>query len=237
MTAHSDFQLFGLTHLASIGIILGLAFAFVAVARSQRFQGWGQWIRFLLVFILLGNELIGQIVAIRKGLWSYEWGLPLQICDLAIFTAAYSLFWHRQLIWELTYFWGLAGTLQAILTPDLQVTFPDPTYIKFFTTHGSILISVIFLAAGCGRPIYSVSIKRVFWATNIYALLIGFFNWILQTNYGYLCEKPEQTSLLTYLGPWPFYLLTLEGVLFVSLWVYYAPYYVINKWKSKRRDL
>src|SRR5438132_907921 len=45
--------------------------------------------------------------------------LPLQLCDVAIFVAAAALWSRNQLLVEITYFWGLAGTLQALLTPDL----------------------------------------------------------------------------------------------------------------------
>jgi uncharacterized membrane protein YwaF len=43
------------------------------------------------------------------------------------------------------------------------------------------------------------------------ATVLG-LNALLGTNYGYLCAKPENPSLLDHLGPWPWYLLSLEGL-------------------------
>ena len=82
---------------------------------------------------MLANELIFIVGAVAKGFWEYTWGLPLHICDLAILAVAFSLFKHQQFIWELAYFWGLGGTLQAVLTPELTVTFPDSASLSPIT--------------------------------------------------------------------------------------------------------
>lgn len=49
-------------------------------------------------------------------------------------------------------------------------------------------------------------------ALNCYALVVGAVNANWGWNYGYLCRKPSGPSLLDYLGPWPWYLLSLELV-------------------------
>lgn len=94
------------------------------------------------------------------------------------------------------------------------------------------MIAVIFLAAGCGRPIRHRSVWRVFGITNIYAALAGILNWMTGANYLYLCQKPAHPSILDHLGPWPLYLLGLEGVLIISLYFYYLPFFVMAKLKK-----
>ena len=182
-----------------------------------------------MAIFLLSNEIIWLIAAVNLKLWSLKWGLPLQICDLVIFASAYSLMRHRQWVWELAYFWGLGGTLQAVLTPDMSFTFSHYYFFKFFITHGGVVIAVIFLAAGCGRPIYHCSIWRVFGITNIYAALMGIFNWMTGANYLYLCGKPRHPSILDHLGHWPWYILGLEAVLIISLFVYYLPFFIVER--------
>ncbi len=229
MPATDNFETFGSVHLATLAVIFSVALFYVFVARHPRFQTWIKPMSVVLAFVLLTNEFIYVGGAFAKGLWRMYWGLPLQICDLAIFAVAYSLFRHRQWVWELAYFWGLGGTLQAVLTPDLRVTFPDYIYFKFFLTHGCIIIGVIFLSAGLKKPITFRSVLRVLVITNIYAAFIGIFNWLFKTNYLYLSHKPSQPSLLDHLGPWPWYILGLEVVLVVSLIIYYLPYYFSRK--------
>src|SRR3989338_6565397 len=153
MESADRFQLFGVVHCVSIGILIALACALTGIARNKKLQGWVNPISGVLAIILLGNEIIWWIVAVNLKLWSLTWGLPLQICDLVIFASAYSLIKHRQWVWELAYFWGLGGTLQAVVTPYMSFTFPHYYFFKFFITHGGVVIAVIFLAAGCGRPI------------------------------------------------------------------------------------
>jgi len=223
------FQLFDPVHLATIAIIFLVALCYIFVARHPKFQQWIRPMSILLAVVLLGNEIIFIAGAIAKDLWHYSWGLPLQLCDLVIFTVAYSLFRHKQWVWELTYFWGLGGTLQAVLTPDLRVTFPDYIYFKFFLTHGCILVGVIFLAIGLKRPISFQSVIRVWIITNVYTFFVGLFNWLFGTNYLYLCHKPSQPSIIDYLGPWPWYILGLEVVLIASLFFYYLPYYFFSR--------
>lgn len=229
MPETDSFQLFSFLHLFTIGIILLIALVFTVIARSARYRNWVKPMSWFLAIVLLGNELIFMTIVIKSGIWSYKWGLLLNICDLAIFAVAYSLIRHNQFIWEIAYFWGLGGTMQAVLTPDILATFPDYMYFKFFMTHGCIVIGVIFLAAGCKRPIHLSSVRRIWWTTNIYGLCILAFNGIFDTNYLYLCEKPSQGSIIDFLGPWPYYIFGLEIVLIISLFLYYLPYYISRK--------
>jgi hypothetical integral membrane protein (TIGR02206 family) len=229
-----SFLTFGSAHLVTLGLIFGTSVGLVIVARSERGRTYLAPIRYGLAAMLVGNELIYLIGLVATGRWTAAWGLPLQICDLAIFAVAFSLLKHQRFIWEIAYFWGLGGTMQALLTPDLRVTFPDYIFFKFFLTHGLIVIGIIFLAAGLGRPIFLSSLKRVFIATNVYAAFIGVVNWLMGTNYLYLCRKPSQPSIIDVMGPWPVYLLGLEAALVVSLFVYYMPYCLAKKARGIR---
>ena len=228
-SAGKNFKLFDPVHLTTIAVILLVALFYVFVARHPKLNRWVKPLSVLLAVVLLGNEIIFIGGAMVKGLWGYTWGLPLQLCDLAIFAVAYSLFRHKQWVWELAYFWGLGGTLQAVLTPDLRVAFPEYIYFKFFLTHGCILAGVIFLSAGLKRPITFHSVVRVWVTTNLYTAFVALFNWLFNTNYLYLCRKPSQPSILDYFGPWPWYILGLEVLLIASLFIYYLPYCLASR--------
>ena len=79
--------------------------------------------------------------------------LPFHLCDIAAFLAGFALLTPRPLVRELCYCWGLAGTLQALLTPNLPHLFPHPIFFSFFIHHGIIVITAAFLTLAEGwRP-------------------------------------------------------------------------------------
>ena len=79
--------------------------------------------------------------------------LPMHLCDWATFAVIIALIWRGPLAYELAYFWGLSGTFQAVLTPDVSEAVTDPLFVSFFVSHCGIVVSVLFLTWGLGmRP-------------------------------------------------------------------------------------
>ena len=222
------FRTFGPLHQAILAVVTLAAVLCVAVARSP----WGAPWRFamgrVLGTIVVGNELLYWV-------WQWQhhtWRWPLQICDLAVFLTGWAL-WQPQRwrVGELAYFWGLAATTQALLTPDLPDAISPYYCAKFFLTHGGIVVSVVYLAAALGwRPQAGV-VWRMLGVTNLYAAAIGIFNIIAHKNYLYLCAKPQRPSILDWLGPWPWYILWLEVAAVLLFGVCAAPWW----WNRGRR--
>jgi hypothetical integral membrane protein (TIGR02206 family) len=188
-----------------------------------------RWLRRALALALLANQATGWGVAAWQGVVR----VPLQLCDLAVVLTAWALWSLRPAVSHLAYFWGLGGSLQAILTPDLAWAFPDYWWIKFFVNHCGVVWSVVFLAAtGRVRPRHR-TVWRVFALTNLYAAGVGMLNGLLGTNFGYLAHKPAQPSLLDYFGPWPYYILGMEVAAVASFYLCYAPFALARR--SARR--
>ena len=117
----------------------------------------------------------------------------------------------------------MAGTVQAILTPDLPFGFPSLLYVSFFIGHGLVIVGVIYAVVVMGLRPTLASVGRALLATLAYAALIAPLNMALGTNYLYLRHKPEGASLMDYFGPWPWYLFVLLGVGTVIFLLCYAP--------------
>jgi hypothetical integral membrane protein (TIGR02206 family) len=62
-------------------------------------------------------------------------------------------------------------------------------------------------------------------ALNILAAFDGAFNAIYQTDYMYLRAKPENSSLLNFMGPWPWYILAAEPVAIALFLLLYWPFW------------
>ena len=159
--------------------------------------------------------------------------MPLHVCDLALFACAAACLTRKQFIFEIAYFWGLAGTLHGLLTPDLDYAFPAPQYWFFFLGHGGIVGSVLFMVASMHlRPLWR-SVFRAYFAMLIYGAGAGLFNLLFDTNYGYVCENPGSGSLMDLLGPWPWYILSLAVVALVSFLILYAPWALADQRRTQ----
>ena len=70
---------------------------------------------------------------------------------------------------------------------------------------------------------------RVLALGNIYMVIIFGVNMVLGSNYLFIAHKPETPSLIDVLGPWPWYILSLEAIAIVSCLILYAPFALHDK--------
>lgn len=160
--------------------------------------------------------------------------LPLQICDLNAILCVMMLMLRSYRIYEVSYFWAMAGSTMAMLTPDLLYNFPHPVYIIFYLGHSLVVLSVLFATFAFGFQPRLRSVGVAVFATVIYALVMLVINSLLDTNYLFLSDKPAAPSLLDYLGPWPWYLLGLTGLCVVACLLCYLPFPIMRRIKSSQ---
>ena len=202
---------FSTPHLAALGALAVLAVASVWAARSRP----GRWLevftRLLALAILAG--WVGEYVADGvEGTWSAQYGLPLQLTDAVSATAILALWTRRALLVELTYFWAMTASLQAILTPDLGQSFPSVYYFTYFTYHVGAVVAACLLVFGCWLYPRRLAAWRAFAATLCFAAIAGIGDVITGGNYMYLRSKPAHNSLLSVMGPWPWYIVSAAAV-------------------------
>jgi uncharacterized membrane protein YwaF len=73
----------------------------------------------------------------------------------------------------------------------------------------------------------------MFGVTMTYAFTAALLNKLLSTNYGFLCHKPEQASLMDSLGPWPWYIGSMILLCMTLYSLLYLPFFIANKRPSK----
>ncbi len=192
-------------HVVAIGATAVLAGLAIWIARKLS----GGWVsaasRGLALAIILAYAADHAAAVVRDD-WSPERYLPFHLTDAVTIVCAIALWAPRPLLVELTYFWGLTASLQAVLTPDLDEGFPDLYFWTYFLTHSGAVVAACLLVFGRQLRPRPGAVRRAFAATAAVAAMAGIANLATGGNYMYLREKPASGSLLDLIGPWPVYI-------------------------------
>lgn len=224
------FQLFSPAHLITLAVFLLFIFLLFFFRMDLRKPGINRAARIYMFSILILSEVSLQIWLWWSGHWNYQYSLPLHLSSISLILSAILLLNKRFALFEFTYFVGVGSALQAMLTPDISLyTFPHYRYIHFFVSHGGTVIANLFMVFVEGYRPAGKSIWKAFLWLNGYTLLIFIVNFLIEGNYMYISEKPVNPSLIDYLGPWPWYILSLEVITFLTFLILYLPFWVKSK--------
>jgi hypothetical integral membrane protein (TIGR02206 family) len=200
-------------HVAALAVTAALGAALPIVARAQP-GALTRLFASLFGAVLLAWFVAYHVVVLIQGDYELDFDLPLHLTDAVTLVAALALMTRRPLLFELTWFWGLTASLQAILTPYLGADdrFPSFFYWHYFVTHGGVVVAAVFLAFGLGLTARPGAVLRVFLATAAWAGVAALSDALTGGNYMFLREKPQAATLLDYMGPWPWYIFTVALV-------------------------
>src|SRR4051812_15501292 len=225
MDAADAFRPYGVAHLIVIALTLALPFVLASFVRKSRWPRSERLVGQLLAAMLLVNYTGYEIyLAVTVGL---EWkkALPFQLCDWAMITIVVALLTGRERWLEVAYFWGIGGTLQAILTPDLKYAFPHIRFLTFFIAHSGIVIAIAFMMIMKKFRPHWFSIVRVFLWSELYFVLTFGVDLVTGENYGYLLHQPAAASLLDLLShERVVYILEMHLLALIFFVVLYLPF-------------
>ncbi len=233
MPTQATFVLFGPAHLWAVALIVVVAVT-LPLAVRRLVPSAVQPVALVLFVLMVVQEALGLALKLGRLGPSAE-VLPLHLCSMAVFATVWTLVTRSPRAFELAYFWALAGTTQALATPDLRAGFPDPAFLAFFAGHGFLIVGVLYATLALGLRPTPMSIVRVALTTLVLAVLVFGVNLALGTNFFYLMAKPPGASLLDWFGPWPWYWLGLVGASLASFAVLYAPFFVLDRLDRGRR--
>jgi hypothetical integral membrane protein (TIGR02206 family) len=149
-----------------------------------------------------------------------------------------SLLTGRERWLEVAYFWGIGGTLQAVLTPDLKYPFPDVRFLTFFIAHSGIVVAVAFMMIVRKFRPHWISIVRTFAWSELYFVVTITVDLLTGENYGYLLHKPGSASLLDALSSRPVvYILQMHLLALIFYFLLYLPFALYDAITSARNKL
>jgi len=220
----TPFELFGTPHIIALMIVALINVALIAF--GQRLSPHRRKvIRNTLASILITNEALWHLWNWTTGQWTIQTMLPLHLCSILVFMSAILLVNKSYGLYEFVYLLGIAGALQALLTPDAGAYgFPHFRFFQVIISHGSIVTAAIYMTAVEGYRPTLQSIKRILIRGNIYAVFVGIVNALLGSNYLFIAHKPKTASLLDVLPPWPWYLPILELLAVIIVGLLYLPF-------------
>jgi hypothetical integral membrane protein (TIGR02206 family) len=199
-------------------VVLGTALcAGLCVAARRRPGPWTVVAARLIGLVLLADAVSYVLALVVAGTFSWSTSLPLALCNVTVIVAGVACLVVDPLLVELTYFWGMAGTLQGVLTPDLGVGFPHLVFFQYVVGHVAIVTAALFLVVGMRIEPRPGAVRRVFAITVGYTALVGVVDAVSGADYMFLRKPPGEWTLLRVLGPWPWYVVSAAGVALVLL--------------------
>jgi hypothetical integral membrane protein (TIGR02206 family) len=221
-----SFQLFGTVHLWTIFVIVILGFILIYPVKKYANDKLKIAIGISIGIFMIIQEIIDRGYHILVLNEPVKDNLPLHLCGISVFLVAILLINRNYEIFEVSYFWGLAGASISIITPDVAFVFPHLLNITFFLSHALIVIGVLYMIFVFGYRPTNKSFIKSYIITHLYVIFIGVINYILDTNYLFLCHKPDAETPLDFMGPWPWYIISLEIALILFWVILYLPYFL-----------
>src|SRR5437763_16103975 len=168
MNEPPQFQPYGWPHLTVIFLTIVLPFGLASIVRRTKSQRIEKVIIGALSSVLILNYIVYLVFIRSHGVVDWRQRLSMQMCDWGMVVGIVAMRTGNRRWFEVAYFWGIGGTLQAVLTPNLRFGFPYWRFISFFTSHCGIIVGVVFLMLTQKYSPYPMSILRSFLLSEFY---------------------------------------------------------------------
>jgi hypothetical integral membrane protein (TIGR02206 family) len=226
----TDFHLFNPLHLAILTAVpvvsAGLTYT------TRRYPAAAHRVRIGLAALVVTDGLLWYGFRYFAHGIRFPEILPLELCDASFWLTAAALLTLQEHIFELSYYWGIAGSGMALVTPYLRAPLNTLQSLQYFTGHALLIVGVFYLLwSGQSRP-RPRSWLFAWWALNLYGVTVALVDFFGRTNFMYLRQKPASSSLFNLLGPWPFYIAGTDVVALILFWLLALPVTSVVKTKA-----
>lgn len=227
-----EFASFSLFHMVTVGVFVGLMFAGCWLGKRLGVNS-RQEIRVrtgigILIIIFQTYSNIWWLMPARTEVHGLLNSFPLQLCDLAAYTAALALITRWRIFRTLLYFWGIGLSTQAFFTPVVPVGPAHMHYWLFWIGHTFIVGSAMYDLVVRGYRPRLVDFRNALLVTLGYGLTVFMLNIWLDTNYAYIGnQQAERPTLVDKLGPWPWRAFAVGGLVFLDYLILFAIWPII----------
>jgi len=235
-TDTTNFVPYSLEHLIGVLVvfIVGVWFLYMGKYRWNEKQQW----RYAIVFAstLYFLQLFKTFIRIFLGNFNASTDLPLELCNMIPLLMIIALVYRSRMLFSIIFFWIMAGTIQANITPTLKNVFPHYEWIRYWAIHTGLPILAIYTFYVLGYRYNFKDIVRSALGMNVIAAIIYVVNIFLDSNYMYLVHKPPPGTVYDILGPWPWYIVSLEFALLVFFSIALLPFLLYSYLHDDKED-
>ena len=221
---YESFQLFGLSHWVAILLFFFLLFFLPWLSKNYLSLINQKKLGTFLVLIVFINYPIWVALELIAGSFEYKLHLPLHLCRFANLLLPFAIIKRNDFIFQILFYWGLSAMFQAIFTPDITHDFPHFHYFRYFAAHQLLVITIVYAVIVYDMRPTLKGLKHAFIALNVFLIFSLGFNLLLDANYFWIMGKPPVSSLLDFMGPWPWYILVAEFVALLHFIIVYIMY-------------
>ncbi|HEX2590762.1 MAG TPA: TIGR02206 family membrane protein [Rhizomicrobium sp.] len=225
---HDKFVLFGTQHLIVMALTLIVPLILAVIVRGTGDARLERFVPLSLAALLIGTWIAWYVLFIERSWITLGNVFPMNLCDWATIAVIFALIRPSIFAFEVAYFWGLAGTMQGLVTPDVNYSFPEPQFVVFMLGHAAIIGSVIYLMAGAKMRPVAASIPRVIGWTLLYAAVAATIDWLLGVNYGFFRAKPGHATVFDFMPAWPYYIPEMIVIGILATLVLYVPWAIAD---------
>lgn len=221
---NNPFITFSSVHLLSLFMLILVLICLYLLRKKLRNDNLNRMTRWFLAGTGLLFELSYHLWLILNETWNAAYTLPLELCSISLILCIVLLLTKSRRVFEVVYFIGLAGAFFALLTPELNFNFPHLRFLHFFMTHSVIILTCFFFVWVEKYKVTLGSVLKTMGFLNAAAVMIFFINQTAGGNYMFLSRKPVNPTPLDFLGPYPWYILSLEIAAFLLFLLLYVPF-------------
>lgn len=227
-----DFDMFSISHFITLVIFILITAVIFLYRKKLNGNKWRR-AEIGVIFSLILFEITNHVWMYVNGVWKTGRSMPLELCNIGLILCIILLLTRNKFVFELLFFIAILGATQAIVTPALKYDFPHFRFFHFFYAHMIVVwVTLYFTWAKGYYPTFRSVIKLIVFI-NLLLPVILFVNKWTNGNYWFLRHKPKSASFLDVLGPYPWYIFSLESLLIVfSL----MAWLILRKWEKSQGE-
>jgi hypothetical integral membrane protein (TIGR02206 family) len=228
---------FGMVHFSWIAAAFLLIVAILLIYRRQS-PGTRLRMQKVLVVLIVILQTSQWLWAAIIGHYNVVDMLPLHLCSMTVWVEVAGVFSGRTMFKEFCYALGMPGALASVLTPDwYSYPFVSYQYLQAALGHTLLVLIPVLWVWGDGfRPDYR-RLPKLFGLLVLFAIPVALINWLLGSNYLFICQAPKDTPLELFEN-WfgnPGYLIPLIALIFIIWTILYLPWVIKSRIREKRQ--